>query len=175
MRDLILPLAGVDLDALVAGEQVLITGRIVSARDEAHRRMMQTGTVPFDPALIPVYYCGSSPAPEGMACGSCGPTTSARMEPYIPFMLARGMKMAIGKGDMSDTVRKEFLKSGAVYLAAVGGAGALAASRVTGISTAAWPELGPEAVRFLTVRRFPAFVAWDRHGGSIYPGEERIR
>lgn len=168
MRDLILPADAASLSDLSAGEMVLITGTVAAARDAAHKLMMETGDVPFDPAKTPVFYTGPSQAPPGLPCGSCGPTTSARMEPFIPFMLERGMRIAIGKGDMSPGTRDLFRRFGAVYLAAVGGAGALTAASVSEAEVIAWDHLGPEAVTLLRVKDLPVFVAWDLQGGNIF-------
>ena len=156
------------LESLRAGEELRLTGVLAAARDAAHDVFLRTGSIPFDPSQVPVYYMGPTPAPRGMPCGSCGPTTSQRMEPFIPFMLERGMRMAIGKGDMSEDTRKLFHDSGAVYMAAVGGAGALAAESVRTRKIIALEHLGPEAVSLITVERFPVFVAWDLHGGNIF-------
>ncbi len=168
MRDLILPLDPGALESLRAGEELRLTGVLAAARDAAHDVFLRTGSIPFDPSQVPVYYMGPTPAPRGMPCGSCGPTTSQRMEPFIPFMLERGMRIAIGKGDMSEGTRSLFQDAGAVYMAAVGGAGALAAESVRTRKTIALEHLGPEAVSLITVEGFPVFVAWDLHGGNIF-------
>lgn len=130
--------------------------------------MEETGRIPFDITEVPVFYMGPAPAPPGRPCGSCGPTTSARMEPFIPFMLKMGMRVAIGKGGMSLETRELFKSCNAVYLAAVGGAGALTALAVREKKVIAWEHLGPEAVSILRVEKLPVFVAWDIHGGDIY-------
>lgn len=168
MRDLILPVEACVLETLRAGEELRLTGVLAAARDAAHDAFLRTGSLPFDPAVIPVYYMGPTPAPSGRPCGSCGPTTSSRMEPFIPFMLERGMKIAIGKGGMSRETRKLFQDAGSVYMAAVGGAGALAAESVRSRRIIAMEHLGPEAVSLIAVEGFPVFVAWDLHGGNIF-------
>lgn len=168
MRDLILPAYHEALDSLRTGEMVLLTGTVAAARDAAHKLMNETGHVPFDPVRIPVFYTGPSQAPPGMPCGSCGPTTSSRMEPFIPEMLRMGMRIAIGKGDMSRETRDLFRRYNAVYLAAVGGAGALTAAMVEERKVIAWDHLGPEAVSLLSIRKLPVFVAWDLHGNNIF-------
>ncbi len=168
MRVVTLPASEETLKSLKAGEQILLSGPVATARDAAHNLMLNTGHVPFDVKSIPVFYMGPSPAPPGRVIGSSGPTTSARMEPFIPEMLKLGMKLVIGKGEMSDGTRKQFLQHGAVYLAATGGAGALASTKIVTRKIVAWEHLGPEAVSILELEELPVFVAWDLHGGSIY-------
>ncbi|MCK5131598.1 MAG: fumarate hydratase C-terminal domain-containing protein [Candidatus Sabulitectum sp.] len=168
MRVVTLPVSGEVLKSLKAGEQILLSGLVATARDAAHNLMLNTGSVPFDIANIPIFYTGPSPAPPGHVIGSCGPTTSARMEPFIPDMLRLGMKVVIGKGEMSEKTRKLFHKHGAVYLAATGGAGALASTKIKSRKIVAWEHLGPEAVSILELDNLPVFVAWDLHNGSIY-------
>lgn len=146
----------------------MISGVVASARDAAHKLITGSGNAPFDLSTVPVFYMGPSPAPPGRPCGSCGPTTSSRMEPFAGKMLEMGMKTAIGKGDMAPATRTLFAEYGAVYLAAVGGAGALCATRIISRRVIAWDHLGPEAVSLLVVERLPVFVAWDLHGGNIY-------
>lgn len=146
----------------------MISGVVASARDAAHQLITESGTAPFDLSSVPVFYMGPSPAPPGRPCGSCGPTTSSRMEPFAKKMLQMGMRTAIGKGDMDPATRALFAEYGAVYLAAVGGAGALCSSRIISRRVIAWDHLGPEAVSLLVVEQLPVFVAWDLHGGNIY-------
>lgn len=168
MRVVILPVSGQTLRSLKAGEQILLSGQVATARDASHHLMLNTGHVPFDIKSIPVFYMGPSPAPPGRIIGSCGPTTSARMETFIPDMLELGMKVVIGKGEMSEETRALFHKHEAVYLAATGGAGALASTKVKSRKIIAWEHLGPEAVSILELENFPVFVAWDLHRGNIY-------
>ncbi len=168
MRDLTLPLDHEVLDSLKSGRMVFLTGTVAAARDAAHKLMVETDSTPFDIRNVPVFYTGPSLAPPGLPCGSCGPTTSSRMEPFIPEMLRRGMRIVIGKGDMSRETRELFRKHGAVYLAAVGGAGALTAAAVEERKVIAWDHLGPEAVSLLKIRKLPVFVAWDLHGNNIF-------
>jgi len=168
MHHLILPSGLHNLSQLRAGDLLELSGTVAAARDAAHRLMTETGIIPFDIKTIPVFYTGPTPAPPGMASGSCGPTTSSRMEPFIPEMLQRGMKLVIGKGNMSETTRELFQKYQAVYLAAPGGAGALSATKAVSREVIAWEHLGPEAVSLIKFHRLPVFVAWDLHGGSIY-------
>lgn len=146
----------------------MLSGLVATARDAAHNLMLSTGSIPFDIENIPIFYMGPSPAPPGHVIGACGPTTSARMEPFIPEMLKLGMKVVIGKGEMSEEIRGFFRKHGAVYLAAIGGAGALASTKIKSRKIVAWEHLGPEAVSLLELENFPVFVAWDLNNGSIY-------
>lgn len=173
MRNLILPEGLDNLSDLRAGELIELSGTVAAARDAAHRLMTDTGIIPFDLKSVPVFYTGPTPAPPGMSCGSCGPTTSSRMEPFIPEMLDRGMRLVIGKGSMSDETLELFQRKQAVYLAAPGGAGALSATRVVSRQVIAWEHLGPEAVSLIKLDRLPVFVAWDLHGGNIYRTSRR--
>ena len=168
MRVVTLPASEHALKSLKAGEQILLSGLVATARDAAHDLMLETDYVPFDIKNIPVFYMGPSPASPGHIIGSCGPTTSARMEPFIPEMLKLGMKIVIGKGEMSDETRELFHRYGAVYLAATGGAGALASTKIISRKIVAWEYLGPEAVSLLELLEFPVFVAWDLNHGNIY-------
>ncbi len=168
MRTVNLPITSDILHTLRAGEQILLTGSVATARDAAHNLMIKHDFIPFDIKNIPVFYMGPSPAPVGHVIGSSGPTTSARMEPFIPELLKQGMKVVIGKGEMSAETRKLFQQFGAVYLAAVGGAGALASTKIRSKKIVAWEYLGPEAVSILELEELPVFVAWDLHNGSIY-------
>ncbi|MCK5786453.1 MAG: fumarate hydratase C-terminal domain-containing protein [Candidatus Sabulitectum sp.] len=170
MRVITLPVSSQVLGSLRAGEQILLSGLVATARDAAHSLMLKTGSVPFDIRNIPIFYMGPSPAPPGRVIGSSGPTTSARMEPFIPEMLELGMKVVIGKGEMSEKIRKLFHRYDAVYLAATGGAGALASTKIKSRKIVAWEHLGPEAVSILELENLPVFVAWDLHNGNIYTG-----
>ncbi|MCP4648327.1 MAG: TRZ/ATZ family protein, partial [bacterium] len=153
MRIINLPVSEEALSSLVAGEQILLSGTVAAARDAAHNLMLTKGIIPFDIRQIPIFYMGPSPAPPGHVIGSCGPTTSARMEPFIPEMLKYGMRLVIGKGEMSQETRELFHKHKAVYLAAAGGAGALASTRIVSRKIVAWEHLGPEAVAVLELDR----------------------
>lgn len=166
--------------ALRAGDRILITGSILTARDAAHRRMIELIEkgedlpVELDGAVL--YYVGPTPASPGRATGSAGPTTSSRVDRYTPALLARGLRAVIGKGDRSPEVAAALQEHGAVYLAAVGGAGALLAERVVASEVVAWPELGTEAVHRFEVDEFPAIVVIDAHGGNLYEtGRARYR
>ena len=167
-----IPAPGEDILALRAGQRVLLSGTVYTARDAAHRRMVELiergEPLPFGLGGAAIYYCGPAPAPPGRAIGSAGPTTSGRMDAYAPLLIARGLRVMIGKGPRNEAVLGAMRTYGAVYLAAAGGAGALLASCITDCDLVAWPELGPEAVRRLTVRDMPLTVAADAHGGNLY-------
>ena len=155
-----------------AGDRVLLSGTVYTARDAAHRRMlelMERGeALPFELEGAAIYYCGPAPAPPGRVIGAAGPTTSYRMDAYAPALIERGLAVMIGKGPRKEPVREAMREHGAVYLAAEGGAGALLASCVEACETIAWPDLGPEAVRRLTVRDMPLVAACDAAGGNLY-------
>ena len=157
---------------LKAGDSVLISGEILTARDCAHKRLtdiIKKGEkLPFDLKDAIIYYAGPCPAKPGMASGSCGPTTSSRMDVYAPVLLDLGLGGMIGKGEMSDEVRAAIVRNNAVYFAAIGGAGATYGKSIIKSELVAFPELLSEAVRRLTVTDFPCVVAYDCHGGSIY-------
>ena len=166
------PLTGEDVAALRAGDRVRLNGVVYTARDAAHRRMiecLERGErlpIPIDGQVI--YYVGPSPAPPGKVIGSAGPTTSYRMDPYVERLLALGLKATIGKGGRSPQVVEAMKRHGAVYLAAIGGAAALIASSIKECEVLAYEDLGPEAVRRLVVEDFPAIVANDIYGGNVY-------
>ncbi len=155
-----------------AGDQVLITGTIYTARDAAHKRiveMMQRGeALPFEVAGSIIYYVGPTPAKPGNPIGSAGPTTSYRMDAYAPTLLDAGQLMMIGKGQRSPEVMEAARKNGAVYAAAIGGAAALMAQCVKSAEVIAFPELGAEAVRKLYVEDLPVTIVLDTAGGNLY-------
>ncbi len=157
---------------LRAGDRVFLTGRIITMRDEAHRKfcelIMNGKELPLCLKDQVIYYTGPAPAPEGKIIGSAGPTSSYRMDPYTPALLELGVRAAIGKGERSEEVKSSFAKHGAVYFAATGGAAVLISRTVKSVKTLAYPELGHEAVREFKVENFPCIVAYDVHGGDIY-------
>jgi fumarate hydratase subunit beta len=157
---------------LTAGQAVALSGVIYTARDAAHRRLIELldagKPLPFDPEGAVIYYCGPSPARPGRIIGASGPTTSYRMDPFARRLYEAGVTATIGKGRRSADVRKALVETGSVYLAALGGAGALLSLTVEDLKVIAWPELGPEAVHRLVVRDFPAVVAGDVHGRDLY-------
>lgn len=156
---------------LRAGQRVLLSGTVYTSRDAAHKRiteMLDQGAEPPYPlAGAAIYYAGPTPAPEGLAIGSCGPTTSVRMDPYTPRFLDLGLKAMIGKGKRSAAVVDAMRRNGAVYLCAIGGAGALAARCITDCQVVAFEDLGCESVKRLTVQDFPLIVGIDSTGASI--------
>ncbi len=166
------PLGDADVARLHAGDRVLICGVVYVARDAAHKRLvtaLATGEpLPFDPAGQVVYYMGPSPARPGRPIGAAGPTTACRMDPYTIPLLRAGLKGMIGKGERGEQVQQALREYRAVYFAAIGGAGALLAQSICRAEVIAYPELGPEAVRRLEVKDFPAIVAHDIYGGNVY-------
>lgn len=157
---------------LKAGDYVYITGTIYTARDAAHKRMyeaMERGEeLPIDLSANIIYYMGPSPAREGRPIGSAGPTTASRMDKYTPDFLDMGLKGMIGKGKRSESVREAIVRNGAVYFAAVGGAGALLSRSIKSSKVVAYDDLGTEAIRELYVENFPVIVVIDALGNNLY-------
>ena len=157
---------------LKSGDYVYITGTIYVARDAAHKRMIEAlergENLPIDIKDSTIYYMGPSPAREGRPIGSAGPTTATRMDKYAPGLLDLGLKGMIGKGKRSQEVRDAIVRNGAVYFAAVGGAGALLSRAITSSEVIAYDDLGTEAIRKLTVKDFPAIVVIDAEGNNLY-------
>lgn len=157
---------------LRAGDRVLISGTLYAARDAAHKRMIELlergEALPFDVRGQIIYYVGPTPAKPGHVIGSAGPTTSGRMDKYAPRLLELGLKGMIGKGHRSQAVKDAIIQNKAVYFAAVGGAGALLAKSIKAQEIIAYEELGPEAIRKLSVQDFPAVVINDPYGGDLY-------
>ncbi|MBE6935561.1 MAG: TRZ/ATZ family protein [Ruminococcaceae bacterium] len=170
--ELKLPLTKDELRALRAGDVVTLSGVIYTARDAAHKRlcaMIAAGeALPFSLQDAVLYYCGPCPAPEGAVIGSCGPTTSSRMDAYAPTLYANGASGAIGKGRISAAVKAAMREYGGVYFLATGGAGALLARCVKSAEVVAFPELGAEAVRRLVVENLPLVVGVDADGTDLY-------
>jgi len=165
---------------LKAGDRVLITGVIYTARDMAHKYMVDGHNkgekLPFDLAGQILYYTGPTPAPSGKPIGSAGPTTSYRMDKYTPTLLELGLKGMIGKGPRGQEVKDAIKTHKAVYFAAIGGAGALISRAIRNAEVIAYPELGTEAVMRLEVEDFPAVVVNDVHGSDLYQiGVEQYR
>lgn len=157
---------------LKAGDYVYISGTIYTARDAAHKRMAEALSrgeeLPFDIKDQVIYYMGPAPAREGQIIGSAGPTTASRMDKYAPELLDLGLKGMIGKGKRSKAVLDGVVRNKAVYLAAVGGAGALLSKCITSAEVIAYEDLGTEAIRKLTVKDFPAIVVVDCDGHNLY-------
>lgn len=166
------PLLEDEIKDLKAGDYVYITGTIYTARDAAHKRMQealdQGGVLPFDVKNNVIYYMGPSPAREGRPIGSAGPTTASRMDRYAPRLLNLGLKGMIGKGKRTKEVLDAVVQNGAVYFAAVGGAGALLSKRILSSEVIAYDDLGTEAIRKLKVENFPVIVVADRFGNNLY-------
>ena len=166
------PVSREDLSPLKAGDTVLLSGTVYTARDAAHQRMMERldagQPLPVPPEGAAVYYVGPTPERPGQVIGSAGPTTSGRMDAYSPRLLDLGLKIMIGKGKRSQAVKDAVVRNGAVYLAALGGAGALMAGSVRELEVICWEDLGCEAVRRLEVEDFPLTVILDAHGGDLY-------
>ena len=157
---------------LKVGDKVLLTGTVYTARDAAHKRfdaLMNEGkTLPIDIKDAVIYYAGPTPAPEGKPIGSCGPTTSGRMDKFAPRLLDEGLCAMIGKGERNQAVRDAVVRNGAVYFCAIGGAGALAASCIKSCEVVAFDDLGCESVKKLYVEDFPVIVCNDCSGGDIF-------
>ncbi|MGN1442385.1 MAG: Fe-S-containing hydro-lyase [Acutalibacteraceae bacterium] len=166
------PLSKEDAKSLKTGDYVYLTGTIYSARDAAHKRMSEAlakgEKLPLDVEGNVIYYMGPSPAREGRPIGSAGPTTSGRMDPYAPQLLDLGLRGMIGKGKRTNEVRDAVVRNGAVYFAAVGGAGALLSHCIKSSEVIAYDDLGPEAIRKLEVEELPAVVVMDSTGDDLY-------
>lgn len=166
------PITKEKLADLKAGDRVLLTGTVYTARDQAHKRMTEAvkegRELPFDIAGSIIYYVGPSPAPPGRPIGSAGPTTSYRMDPYAPMLLDLGQAAMIGKGPRNEEVKAAIVRNGAVYFAAIGGAAALISKSVKSAEVIAFDDLGAEAVRRLEVEDMPLIVAIDSTGKDLY-------
>ena len=158
--------------SLRAGDYVYLTGTIYSARDAAHKRMYEAlekkEELPIDMADNVIYYMGPSPARTGRPIGSAGPTTSSRMDKYAPVLLDMGLKGMIGKGKRNGAVKDAIIRNGAVYFAAIGGAGALLSKSIVSSEVIAYDDLGTEAIRKLEVKDFPVIVVMDAEGNDLY-------
>jgi fumarate hydratase subunit beta len=157
---------------LRAGDRVILSGTVYTARDAAHKRFFELldkgEELPFPIKNAVIYYAGPTPTPKGRIIGSCGPTTSGRMDKFSPRLLDLGLCAMIGKGERSEDVRSAICRNGAVYLCAIGGAGALAARCVTACEVIAFEDLGCESVKKLTIKDFPLIVAADMNGGDMF-------
>ena len=166
------PVTVADLSPLHAGDTVLLSGTVYTARDAAHERLCRLlesgGSLPFSLPGSAVYYVGPTPERPGQVIGSAGPTTSGRMDSYTPVLLDLGLKIMIGKGARSAAVKEAIMRNGAVYLGAAGGAGAVMAASVRASRLVCWEDLGCEAVRELTVRDMPLTVVIDALGNDLY-------
>jgi fumarate hydratase subunit beta len=166
------PLANADIEKLQSGDVVFLTGTIYTGRDAAHKRLADSldrgEALPFDLKGALIYYVGPSPAPPGRPIGAAGPTTSYRMDSYAPRLIALGLKGTIGKGKRSVEVKEAMNTHKAAYFGATGGAGALLSLAIKAARVIAYEDLGPEAIRELTVENFPLLVINDCHGGELY-------
>ncbi|GAB7079006.1 Fe-S-containing hydro-lyase [Megalodesulfovibrio paquesii] len=166
------PMIDEDVAKLKAGDVVYLTGTIYTARDSAHKKLIAAldagEQLPFDLKGSVIYYVGPTPAPPGKPIGSAGPTTSGRMDTYAPRLHSLGSKASIGKGKRNQAVRDALKEHNGVYFGATGGAGALLAECITASEVIAYEDLGPEAIRKLTVKDFPLLVINDAHGGELY-------
>lgn len=175
-RHIRVPFQGKEASTLQAGDFVYLTGTIYTARDAAHKRMYdmlqengfsQRG-LPLDLENNVIYYMGPSPARPGRAIGSAGPTTASRMDKYAPVLLDLGLKGMIGKGRRNQAVKEAVVRNGAVYFAAIGGAGALLSRAIQSSEVIAYDDLGTEAIRRLEVKEFPVIVVMDCRGNDLY-------
>ena len=160
------------VDKITAGDKIFLSGTVYTARDAAHKKILElieTGAkLPFNLENSAIYYAGPTPAPNGLPIGSCGPTTSSRMNPYAPTLINLGVRCIIGKGEIGDEVSKALVENKALYLCAIGGAGALAASCITSSEVVAFEELGCESIKRLTIKNFPLFCGVDCKGGNLF-------
>ena len=167
-----LPLDAAEARRLRAGDTVYLTGAMYVARDAAHKRLFELISagepLPVELEGETIYYMGPSPAREGRVIGSAGPTTSSRMDKYTPALLDKGLRVMIGKGRRSPEVKESAMSHGAVYLAAIGGAGALLSERIVSSEIVCYEDLGAEAIRRIGVRDFPCIVALDTEGEDLY-------
>lgn len=166
MKKASLPLDNRTISSLHAGDEILLSGIVYTARDAAHQRMVKK--LPLDIKGQAIYHTGPAPAKPGEVIGSCGPTTSTRMDQYTPTLLQKGLKAVIGKGRLSDQTRAAFKKFQAVYFLAPGGCGALLADKVKSMTLVAYKDLGCEAIYKLEIEDFPVIVGIDPKGRSVY-------
>lgn len=163
--------------AIKAGDEVLLTGYIYTARDAAHKRlvdMLAKGqALPFELTDATVYYAGPTPEKPGQVIGSCGPTTSSRMDIFTPTLLENGLACMIGKGERNPEVCKSIIENGAIYLCAIGGAGAIISKCVKSLEIIAFDDLGCESVKKLYVEDMPLICAIDSRGGNLYKKKEQ--
>ena len=162
---------------LRCGDRVLLSGYVYTARDAAHKRITEAigknEKLPFEIKNAVIYYAGPTPAPKGLAVGSCGPTTSGRMDKYAPKLIEMGLIGMIGKGERSEEVCESIKKNGAVYFCAIGGAGALASRCIKECEVIAYEDLGCESVKKLLLKDFPLTVAIDCSGGNIFENAKK--
>ncbi|MGD0785345.1 MAG: Fe-S-containing hydro-lyase [Sedimentisphaerales bacterium] len=172
MKKIITPLTDEIIRSLKAGDEVAISGVVYTARDAAHKRLCelieQDKKLPIPLQGSVIYFVGPTPAPPGKVIGSAGPTTSARMDNFSPILIKAGLKGMIGKGYRSDAVRESLKKYCAIHFAALGGAGALLSQYIVSAKVVAYEDLGTEAIRKLELKDFPAIVAYDSFGNTVF-------
>ena len=172
MKKVSLPLTPEAIKDLKMGDEVLLTGKIYTGRDQAHLRFVQAldrgDKLPIDIKDQTIYYVGPTPERPGTPIGAAGPTTSSRMDPFAPRLIEVGLRGIIGKGPRNKAVIDAIVKFGAVYFIAIGGAGAYLAKRINSLKVVAYEELGPESVKELTIVDFPVIVAIDSRGNDIF-------
>ena len=177
-KKITLPLTKELAKTLHAGDSVLVTGTIYTSRDAGHKRMCEAVSkgepLPFDIKDATIYYVGPCPHRDGEIIGSCGPTTSYRMDAYSPLLISMGLLSMIGKGERNDEVKQAIANHGGVYFAAIGGAGALLAQHVEKSEIIAYHDLGTEAIHKLTVKDFPVTVVIDSTGADLYEEGKKI-
>jgi len=172
------PLTETDVRSLKVGDEVLVSGIVYTARDMAHKRLCEAidagRELPFELKGAVIYFVGPTPAAPGRVIGAAGPTTSSRMDPFSPMLIANGLKAMIGKGYRDEKVREALKKFTAIHLSTIGGAGALLSKHIIAAEIIAYEDLGTEAIRKLEVVDFPAIVAYDCYGNSVYKKERVI-
>ena len=172
------PITKEEARSLVAGEKLLLNGIIYTARDAAHKRIIEEHeegkAFPMEMKDVAIYYAGPAPAKPGQVIGSCGPTTSGRMDAYAPTFMAWGQTMMIGKGLRNEAVIEAMNKEGAVYVTAIGGAGALISKCVKEMSLVAYEDLGAEAIYKLEVENLPVIVTIDSKGNNLYETGKKL-
>ncbi len=164
-----LPFSDDDLAMVKAGDMLLLTGRVYTARDAAHKRLMENiENLPIDIKNQVIYYVGPTPKFGDLPIGSAGPTTSARMDCFTPELMKRGLKATIGKGDRDSTVLNACVRNQGLYLVTTGGVGALLSKCITSCEEVTYADLGPESIKLLEIKDFPVYVAYDINGNDIY-------
>ena len=166
MIKLNLPLSDKDIENLKVGDEVLLSGALYTARDAAHKRMVES--LPFDINNQIIYYVGPTEPKKGEIYGSCGPTTAGRMDKYTPYLFDNGLKGCIGKGKRNKEVKEAIVRNKGIYFVTIGGLGALLSKCVTDVELIAYEDLGTEAIRKITVKDFPVYVGIDSKGKDIY-------
>jgi fumarate hydratase subunit beta len=167
-----MPLSDAAAAGLRAGDEVLLSGEVLAARDQAHKRLCELiaagKPLPVELSGQVIYYVGPTPAAAGRVIGAAGPTTSMRMDAFTPMLFARGLKATLGKGYRGQAVREAMVQYGGVHFATLGGAGALLSKHIVASEIVAYEDLGTEAIRRLTLKDFPAIVAYDTYGNTVY-------